>query len=302
MNVSIVIPNYNGEGLIKKNLPKVLTACHGAEIIVVDDASADKSVEVLKQFDVKIIVNEKNLGFSSTINRGVKEAKGEVVVLLNTDVIPQKDFLEPLLKHFDNPKVFAVGCMDESMEDGKKVLRGRGIGSWQRGFLVHARGEVDKSNTLWVNGGSGVFRKSIWEKLGGFDELYNPFYYEDIDISYRAQKSGLQIVFEPKSIVVHEHEQGAIKNKYSSSQIKTIAYRNQFIFAWKNATDFSLRLSHILWFPYHVIKALLRVDLSFFLGFITAFIRLPKVIQSRSKAQKLFVKSDDEVIHSYSRF
>ena len=296
MKISIVIPNYNGELLLQKNLPKVLArvATHKegeAEVIVVDDCSIDNSMEAIQNLKIKmqnhkskikIIRNEKNLGFSSTVNRGVKEADGEIVILLNTDVVPEKDFLKPLLKHFEDPQVFAVGCMDKSIEDGKTVLRGRGIGTWQRGFFVHARGEVDRPDTLWVNGGSGAFRKSIWDKLGGLDELYNPFYYEDMDISYRALKSGFRLVFEPKSMVVHEHEKGAIKKKYSASQVKTIAYRNQFIFAWKNAAFFTL-LSHILWLPYHFVKALLRIDFSFFLGFITAFIRLPKVIQARIK-------------------
>lgn len=317
MEVSIVIPNYNGEELLKKNLPKVLAAVGAAEVIVVDDCSTDASASAISNFkfqivrkcefckqkpNFKFLQNEKNLGFSSTVNRGVREANSGIIVLLNTDVLPEKDFLEPLLKHFDDPKVFAVGCMDKSIEDGKTVLRGRGIGRWQRGFLVHARGEVDKTDTLWVAGGSGAFRKSIWEKLGGFDELYNPFYYEDIDLSYRAVKSGFKVLFEPKSVVIHEHEKGAIKKKYSPFKIKAIAYRNQFIFAWKNATDFSLWVSHILWFPYHFVKALLRADLPFFLGFLAAFIRLPNVIQSRLKASRLFVKHDYEVIRHYSRF
>lgn len=296
MKISIIIPNYNGEELLKKNLPKVLAASGNAQIIVVDDCSSDNSIEILKEFPVSVICNEKNLGFSSTINRGVKEAQGDIVVLLNTDVAPQKDFLEPLIKHFKDENIFAVGCMDKSIEGEKIILRGRGIGRWERGFLFHARGEVKKTNTLWVSGGSGAFRKTIWEKLGGFNPLYNPFYWEDIDLSYRALKSGYKIVFEPKSVVIHKHEEGVIKKKYSASQIKSIAYRNQIIFVWENATDLSLKFIHVLWLPYHFIKALGRADIAFFLGFFQAFIRLPKIIQSSFKAQKLFIKKDKEII------
>src|SRR3989344_4635364 len=322
MNISIIIPNYNGEELLRKNLPKVFEAAKywheqqggQTEIIVVDDCSKDNSIEEIKyqiskikntykisKIVIKYLINDMNLGFASTVNRGVKESQGEIIILINTDVRPEKDFLIPLLSHFKDEDVFAVGCMDKSIEDGKTILRGRGIGKWQRGFLVHARGEVDKINTLWVNGGSGAFRKSIWDKLGGFDPLYNPFYYEDIDISYRAQKSGFKVAFESKSVVVHEHGKGAIKKKYSAAQIKTIAYKNQFIFAWKNGTDVNLRIAHILWLPYHFIKALLRGDGPSFLGFFTAFIQLPNVIQSAFKAEKLFVKHDHEVINNYSR-
>ncbi len=303
MSISIVIPNYNGEKLLEKNLPKVLSVVKEAEVIVIDDASEDGSLKILDNFKskIKIINNEKNLGFSSTVNKAVKQAKGEIVILLNTDVVPEKDFLDPLLKDFQEEKIFAVGCMDKSIEAGKVILRGRGLGKWQRGFFVHSRGEVNKTNTFWVNGGSGAFRKSIWEKLGGFNELYNPFYWEDIDLSYRALKSGYKILFEPKSIVIHEHEKGSIKSKYSSNEVKTIAYRNQFIFVWENATDYSLQFIHCIFLPYHFAKALFRFDLAFFVGFFRAFILLPQIIGSSLNYQKLFVKKDSEVTIESSR-
>lgn len=309
MNISIIIPNYNGEELLKKNLPKVFEAAKEykdgeVEIVVVDDASTDASASVISNFqsqisNFKFIKNVQNLGFSSTVNRGVREVGKEVVILLNTDVAPEKEFIKPLVKHFDNEKVFAIGCLDKSIESGKVVERGRGIGRWEKGFLVHARGEVNKTNTLWVAGGSGAFRRGIWEELGGFIELYNPFYYEDIDLSYRALKSGYKIYFEPKSVVIHEHEKGSIKSHYSPFQIKTTAYKNQFIFVWHNATDLDLQLLHVLWLPYHFIKALFRGDFAFFFGFLRAFLLLPKIIQSSFKVQKLFVKKDRQVMKEF---
>ncbi len=304
MNVSIVIPNYNGARLLEKNLEKVFDAVNyykkgKVEIIIVDDASTDNSLDIIKDKNVAIFKNEKNLGFSSTVNNGVKEAKEDILVLLNTDVVPEKGFLQPLISHFNDESVFAVGCMDKSIESGKTVLRGRGVGKLKRGFLVHKRGEIDKTNTLWVTGGSGAFRKSIWNKLGGFNEIYNPFYWEDIDLSYRAIKSGYKILFESKSVVVHEHEKGAIIEKFSSFKIKTIAYRNQFIFVWENATDISLQFLHVLWLPYHFLKAMLRGDAAFFLGFVKAFILIPKIIKSRLKSQKMFVKTDYEIVKEF---
>lgn len=306
MNVSIIIPNYNGEELLRKNLPKVFEAANyyaqksnsEVEVIIVDDASVDESINFIKlsKLPVKLIENEKNLGFSSTVNIGVKNAEGEIVVLLNTDVVPEKDFLIPLMQHFKDPRVFAVGCMDKSIEGSKTILRGRGIGEWERGFLVHRRGDINKTTTLWVSGGSGAFKKSVWEKLGGFNELYNPFYWEDIDLSYRALKSGYKILFEPKSIVIHQHQEGAIITKYSQFDIKVIAYRNQIIFAWENATNYDLQLFHIMWLPYHLIKAMISLDMAFLLGFFQACILLPKIIWTSLIAQRYFVKSDKQVI------
>lgn len=316
MKVSLIIPNYNGENLLKKNLSSILGAVKfyqqenrvEIEIILVDDASSDNSVEYIKQYfssmqsgdiDMQLLVNEKNLGFSSTANLGVKRATGNVVVLLNTDIVPQKDFLAPLLRHFKDEKVFAVGCMDKSIEDKKVMFRGRGVGKWQRGFLVHQRGEVDKSNSLWVSGGSGAFRKSTWDKLGGFNQLYNPFYWEDIDLSYRALKCGYKVVFESQSVVEHMHAEGAILRKYKPKFIKNISYRNQFIFVWENITDLNLQFFHIFWLPYHFLKALLRGDSSFFFGFAQALVFLPKIITSSFKYQKMFVKSDHEVLSEF---
>jgi GT2 family glycosyltransferase len=309
MNISVIIPNYNGESLLKDNLEKVVSELNTyklgkAEIIVVDDASSDESVIYLNDFvkthdNFKVVVNKNNLGFAPTVNLGVKAASGEIIILLNTDVYPEIGFLQPLLKHFSDEKVFAVGCLDRSVEDNGIILRGRGLGEWKRGFLVHRRGEVDKTNTLWVSGGSSAFRKSIWEKLGGMNELFAPFYWEDIDLSYRALKSGYKVLFEPKSIVVHEHEKGAIKNKYSDFKINKIAYRNQFIFIWGNMTDISLKLMHILWLPIHLVRAITRSDWAFCLGFFEALILLPKVIKFSLLSKRQFILRDFEVIKNF---
>ena len=295
--------------MLKKNLEKVYREIESyksgkAELIVVDDGSLDGSLSFLSEFskthpNPHVVINKQNLGFAPTVNRGVEVASGDVVILLNTDVYPEEDFLAPLLKHFSNPQVFAVGCLDRSVEVQGIILRGRGLGQWKRGFLSHRRGEVDKPNTLWVSGGSSAFKKSIWEKLGGLNKLYAPFYWEDIDLSYRALKSGYQVLFEAKSVVVHEHEKGIIKNQYSDFKIKTIAYRNQFIFVWENVTDFSLFASHVLWLPYHFAKALINSDWSFYLGFFEALILLPKIIQSSLGYKKLFIKKDKQILADY---
>lgn len=309
MNVSVVIPNYNGEDLLKKNLPKVfeeLEKYRGGkfEVIVVDDGSRDESLNVLEDFEkkyknLKVLVNKKNLGFSSTVNNGAAHATGDILLLLNTDVYPQKGFLDPLINNFRDEAVFAVGCMDKSIEGDSVVLRGRGVGSWKRGFLVHGKGEVNKKSNFWASGGSSAFRKTLWVKLGGLSEFYNPFYWEDIDISYRAQKAGYKVLFEPNSVVYHEHHKGVIRKTYSPYDIKTIAYRNQFLFVWSNATDFNLRIAHIVFLPYHFAKALLRFDSAFFISFVKALVLLPQVLISNSKSHKLFVRKDGEVTESF---
>lgn len=275
MKISIIIPNKNGAILLQKNLPYVLAAAKDAEVIVADDASRDNSLEILsKEFpSVRVLRKARHDGFGSTVNAGVKEAKGEIVVLLNTDVRPERNFLAPLIKHFDDTAVFGVGCLERSYENEKVILRGRGEARWEKGFFVHSRGEVNKATTAWVSGGSSAFRKSIWEKLGGMDTLYDPFYWEDIDLSFRARKAGYKILFEPASVVIHEHEEGIIKQDYRPFQINTIAYRNQFLFIWKHIPDIKILFEHFLWTPVRLLQALFRGDFALLVGFGKAIVR-----------------------------
>lgn len=311
MNISIIIPNYNGARLLEKNLPKIIasTASYkngSVEIIVADDASEDNSLAIVdsifskkkqKHLVTKIIKNtdSKIRGFSKNVNRAVRSASGEILILLNSDVNPHSGFYKPLLAHFTNGSVFAVGCLDESKENGKIVYRGRGIGHWEKGFLFHSKGSVEKANTLWVTGGSGAFRKSIWDSLGGLYDIYDPFYWEDIDLSYRAQKKGYTVFFEKESRVVHEHTKGAIQTHFSKSSVQTIAYRNQFLFIWINATDISIILEHILRIPLFVLSAIRDKNSAAFIGLCKALFLLPNALVLRGKNTHNLKKTDKEL-------
>lgn len=296
--VSVVIPNWNGMHLLEKHLPSVIRAVDDAEIIVVDDGSTDGSVRYLQEKfpDVVLIEKKKHEGFASTVNTGAVKAKGAIIVLLNTDVVPDKKFLDTLLPHFDDSSVFAVGCLDKSVEGNRVVLRGRGEAAWKRGFFEHWRGEVNKTDTAWVSGGSGAFRKSMWDELGGMDPLFNPFYWEDIDLSYRARKAGYRVVFEPKSTVSHYHEEGRIRQTYAPHIVKIIAYRNQFIFTWKNISDAGFLFSHACWTPIRLFQSLLTGDIWMTVGYWAALVRLPKIFVSRMKASSHWKRSDRDLL------
>ncbi|MEK6819095.1 MAG: glycosyltransferase, partial [Nanoarchaeota archaeon] len=204
MTVSLVIPNWNGRHLIERNISSWL-AVGASEVIVVDDGSTDGSVVLLhdlrfKNKDLRIIENKKNLGFARAVNRGVEASRGDIVVLLNTDVRPEPGLLDVVLPHFKNKNVFGVSFNEVRWSWGK--------GRWLNGFFEHGPGPQTKEThiTFWISGGSGVFRKSIWDALGGFDTIYHPFYWEDIDLSYRAAKRGYTLLWATKARVDHEHE------------------------------------------------------------------------------------------------
>ena len=306
MKISLVIPNFNGESILRNNLLRIISAASDAEIIIVDDASTDGSVKVIENSKLKmqnyntklkIIKNNKNMGFASTVNRGVEEASGDLIVLLNTDVIPEAGFLKAALPHFNDPKVFAVGFMQKCDEAGKIIFRGRGVGKFSRGFLIHSRGEVDKDDTLWVSGGAGVFRKKIWQTLGGMNPLYNPFYWEDIDICYRALKAGYKLVFERNSAVIHIQNKGAIRSTYTNIEINKIAYRNQIIFVWLNITDALFLIEHFLYLPVHLVRSIMKHDVPFLQGYFLSILKLREIFLYRNRYNKLIVKKDCEILN-----
>lgn len=264
MKVSIVIPNYNGLENLKTNLPHVMAAAGNSnssvEIIVVDDASTDKSVDYLKE--VKIIQNPQNIGFAESCNRGVKEAAGEIVILLNTDVFPDKNFIDPLVKHFEQDKnVFAVGCLEKVLNDKDEIIEERGVGKlfFKNGIFQHRAGDLNSAKTDWVCGGSGAFRKDLFLALGGFNAQFKPFYWEDIDLSYRAKKAGYQLLFERSAVVYHKHYLGAISQKYTAREIEKISFTNQIKFTKKHAVRFNQKVSFLLFFLKHLLKGKMRL-------------------------------------------
>lgn len=297
-SISIIIPNWNGKNLLQKHLPAVIKAAKDHEIIVVDDASTDDSVDFIANHypHVRLIKKKSHDGFSSTVNVGVTHALGDIVVLLNSDVEPEEHFLEYLLPHFSDSSVFAVGCMDKSVEGDQIILRGRGIAYWHKGMIMHERGEVDKTDTAWVSGGSGAFRRSYWMRLGGMDELFNPFYWEDIDLSYRARKSGYRIIFEPRSVVIHRHEEGMIKTTIKPSHVKRVAYRNQLFCIWKNITDYFYLCEHAIYLHVRLIQSFIKGDVSFLLGYLDALKHVFVVLQKRREAKQLFKRKDQELL------
>lgn len=282
MRVSIVIPNFNGKDLLAKNLPNIL-ACGAEEAIVLDDGSTDGSSQFLKSNfpQVKLLTSTKNLGFVPSVNRLFEETSGEVVVLLNNDVWVDKKFLPPLIKHFSNPKVFAVNCHEEGEGPAEAFLRD--------GFFEFRRGresqELKKSS--WASGGSAAYNREIWRKLGGFDEVFAPFYFEDVDLSFRAIKAGFEIFWEPNSKVLHQHET-TIGKSFGKRYVEWIKQRNQLLFIWKNITDPKLIREHRLSLAR---RLFIKEGLGYWIPFLWALSKIPLI-----RYDKDYVLSDQEAI------
>ena len=156
-----------------------------------------------------------------------------------------------------------------------------------------------KAETFWVSGGSGLFDKKKFLSLNGFDINFAPFYWEDIDISYRAQKNGFKCYFEPSAKVDHFHQEGSIKQNKSDFIIKSSSYKNQFIFVWKNISDYSLLSQHILWMPIHIIKELTKFNTPFFIGFLWAVAKIPNLILNTPLNNQMI--TDKEILSKYEK-
>jgi GT2 family glycosyltransferase len=243
--VSVVMPNLNGEKLLEKNLPKLIAAKGYAsneilEIIIIDDGSWDGSVSFLKKNypDVKLIRHTVNRGFSAAVNTGVRAAKGDLILLINTDVIPNTDFLVKVIPGFKDKSVFAISLHEKGFGSAK--------GTFVDGYIQLAMGDEGNKNhpSFYVSGGSGVFRRSIWIELGGMDEkLLSPFYWEDIDLCYRAAKRGYKLLWEPDGVVEHHHE--STISKFPKDYVARVRERNQLLMLWKNVTSPNLTRKHV---------------------------------------------------------
>lgn len=264
------------------------------EVIIMNDYPGEDIAKPIQKIYSNAIVinNKKNLGFAGNVNQGVIKASRDFVFLMNSDVVLKDDTFLTALKYFkDDNDLFAVG-FSQIEQDGKIVGANRAY--FQNGLINHTHLQptnytLQPSPIFWAEGGSSIFKKKVFVDLGSFDELYNPFYWEDIDLSYRAWKSGYKILYDPNIKVEHHHE-STIGKYFDRYKILRTAFRNQLIFHWKNLTDKDLILKHLLNIPRYI----------FFPGFFDALVKLPKVLKSRKKTVKLFKKTDKEILDLFN--
>jgi len=303
---SIVIPNWNGRDLLEKYLPSVIASVEdrpGSEIIVVDNGSEDDSAAFLRERfpQVRLLALPRNLGFGAGSNAGFRAARNDIVVLLNSDMRVERDFLAPLLAGFQDEHTFAVACQI-FFSDPAKAREETGLteGWWQQGAL-RVRHRVEPAirelfPCFYGGGGSCAFDRGKFLELGGFDELLQPFYLEDTDLGYLAWKRGWKVLYQPASIVYHEHR-GTIGKRFSDEYIQSVLKKNFLLFTWKNIHDWRRLIAHF-WFTWA--SAMLSwlfgdsPERANFSGIARAAVRLPRAMASRMRARRLAAITDTE--------
>jgi O-antigen biosynthesis protein len=254
LDLSIIIVNYNVKEFlqnlihsISKSSPKI-----SREIIIVDNASNDGSVEFIKEKfpEVNLIANNKNLGFSKANNIGMKLAKGKYILLLNPDTFVSEDTFEKMIEFFDSkPEVGLAGCKILNPDGTLQLACRRSFpGPWTsfckvtglsklfsktRLFAKYNLTYLNSDQTYEVDAISGsfmMFRKELYEKIGGLDENFF-MYGEDLDFCYRTQKSGYKVYYVHSTQIVHYKGEST---KRSSLDETKIFYNAMHLFVKKH--------------------------------------------------------------------
>jgi GT2 family glycosyltransferase len=295
--LSIVIPSWNGKEPLEEHLPGFLDAAagiRGAEVIVSDDGSTDGTADTLaRRFPgARIVRRPRNGGFGPAANDGVAAARGDFVFLANNDVALPSGTAERLGAALEaSPEAFAVVPSIVRRESGDDEARTRIL--FRRGVVSTSLGGDAGADPAYACGGAMMFRRAEFLALGGFDPLYAPFYWEDVDLSYRARKRGRRILHVADARVEHDHGR-TIGKRFASPGVARVYERNRLIFTWKNLTDPPSWRNHLLLLPW---KA--AWDLAAYPAFVSGLLeamRVRRAVLERRREERASSSVPDRVL------
>jgi GT2 family glycosyltransferase/glycosyltransferase involved in cell wall biosynthesis len=237
--VSIVIPVHNEWRYTSSCLRSVLanTAGPSYEVIIADDASTDETRKISDHVaNIRIVRNYRADGFSQNCNKAARHAGGRYLVFLNNDTAVGPNWLEPLIRLFDDPAVGIVGPKlvypTGRLQEAGGIIWRDGTG-WNYGRLEdpahpdynYVR-EVD-----YVSAACLAVPRALFEEIGGFDTRYAPAYYEDADLAFEARRRGRKVLYQPASTVTHY--EGVSHGTDEEAGVKSFQPRNRQIFVEK---------------------------------------------------------------------
>lgn len=310
MKLSLICPTFNGLTLLKKNLPQWIHLLEqeniAFEVIIVDNGSHDGTPAWLKAKPHVVCINlPENRGFAAACNIGFRQARGEYLFFINNDIsfMDETPFFNEFISQYESlgNSIFALAPLliretdHDTLDDG---LRKPEI----REGLIDVPLCVDlKTKTLEF----GVFfcaaaflvSKDTFLKLEGFDELYRPFAWEDLDLGMRACKMGLKNACMGQFRLLHQRETTSRKI-FTESQFKRLVWRNKFIFMWRHF-DKQYLWQHLYWLPVKLIKFSINGRLSYVLGFFMALIRIPQIVKRRFLEKGYIKKTFTRILEEY---
>ena len=317
MDVSIVIPTWQGRHLLEAYIPSVIAASRhyrissgaNTEIIIVEDAGGDDTVRWLETRygeEVRILEHEENLGFCSACQTGFLNASFPLVLLLNNDVRLDADCIAPMIGHFENPSVFAVtGKMFNQKGDvfcnGGKVARFR-FGMWssyQNYDVLPEAGTESSLLSFTAIGAFSVFDRERFLKIGGFDPLTAMV--EDIDISYRGWKRGWLIKYEPRSIAYHDASQ-TMNRRFRRRSLDKLSRRSRILMHWLLLDDRCMLVQHVANIGFRLLISWLWLDWPFYWAVFTGFKNIRTIRRKRDEYRRAAVRSDRQLLELLNHF
>ena len=245
--VSIIIPVHNNFNYTYNCISSILDSEKSIsfEIIISNDNSNDETIFLKTKYfknNKNIIVydNYKTYNFLLNCKKAAKRARGKYILFLNNDTKVHKEWLTYLLKLIENDE--KVGMVGSKLIYPDGLLQEAGGIVWSNGECLNfgkgSNSDYPEYNYVkevdYISGTSIIIRKSIWEKIGGFDKRFIPAYYEDTDFAFELRKLGYKVMYQPLSVV--EHYEGISNGKELISGIKKYQVKNKikFIDKWKN--------------------------------------------------------------------
>jgi N-acetylglucosaminyl-diphospho-decaprenol L-rhamnosyltransferase len=231
----VVVVTYNSADVIGQ----CLDSCSGLPIVVVDNASLDATRDLVDQrASVNLISNSSNRGFAAAVNQGVAVLKTDLILLLNPD-IELVTSTEPMAQFFSDPNVgAAAGTLTNANGETQsgftvrrfptplalafevlginRILKRNPVNRWYRCL------DLDLSQPAEVDQPAGaffMFRRSVWQRLGGFDTRFQPLWFEDVDFCKRVRDLGLKIQYVPRVIARHSGGHSVAKLDWASRQV-----------------------------------------------------------------------------------
>ena len=254
--IALIVLNYKGlENTLQciESLRRINKPGFNHEIIVVENGSQDGSAEALSKIkDIQLIESDKNLGFSGGMNLGISFAlnrQADYVILLNNDTYVDPNFAANLVKAAKDaqivcPKIYFAPGFEfhkkryKKSDLGKVIWYAGGQIDWQNIIGIHLgvdeidQGQFKKREISFATGCCMLISADVFNKIGMLDEKYF-LYLEDMDLSYRAQKAGFKILFEPSAVIWHKNAASA---GGSGSRLQEYYFtRNRLLFAFRYA-------------------------------------------------------------------
>ena len=296
--VTFVVPTYNQRHLMDFCLPPLLAeAGEQHRVMIVDDASTDGTAEYVREHypQVRVLRLRRNRGFAGAVRAGISACDTPLFALINSDVRVRPGFLRAVLPHFDHEDTFAV-CSRIELPGGSEMETGNVAPAFSGILEPYHVPPTRPGPILYAGGASSVFHRARYEALGGLETIYQPLYWEDIELGYRAWRRGWRSVFEPGASVWHERR-AWMGRRFGDTYADETFLKNALVFVWKNVRDRGLLAQHFAYVWARVVREVLSGEGTVCRALLRALPLAKWVLMKRWREHRLGDVEDRAILH-----